>query len=367
MRTIVCALVVVGILLGWSAWSQRRSATPPLLPEQEYEWRAKGRGFYECGNTQDGFFGISVEGRLLEMWAWRGSALRKVMSVNLPRALEFRPLPGNRYLAKLKPGEAGGNWPLVIGGLPSGDPIKTWPLVPGWLYSQTGTSANGKFAAAMLEHDPGAPPPGHDWDVDEIRVALIDVSTLELRWIAELSGRSGETGTGWTPAVSDDGRYVAVTAWAYGLALADAQAQKVLWCVRPQEANRIGHAVFSPDGASLYAADDCGYVYKMATTTGGVLRRWCATETGEPIYGHRISCIALSPDDSWVAVGTGPQGLVFGWNTKSEETRPIVFPHGLITTLALSFSPDSTHLASWAGGKIKVWKLPQGAAGGPER
>ena len=359
MRTVICVLILVCILAAWAAWPQNRSVPPSVLPVQEYVWRAKGRGFYEYGSMQNGFFGISVEGHLLEMWTWRGSALRETMSVNLPRVQDFRPLPGNRYFATLSPGDPYTGWPLVISSLPSCDTIKTWPFPPGWDYNATGTSANGKFAAAILDHDLGNPPPGHDWDVAEIRVALIDVSTLELKYVAKLSGGIGRAGSGWTLAVSDDGKHVAVVAWRYGIALVDAQDKKVLWCVRSQEANSLDHAVFSPDGASVYAADGCGFVYKMATATGKVLRRWCATETGRPIYGHRITCIALSSDESWVAVGTGPEGLVFAWNTKSDEARPIVFPHGLITTTALSFSADSTHLASWAGGKIKVWKLPQ--------
>ena len=300
---------------------------------------------------------------MLQIWEWQGAGMREAMSVGLPSCLGFRPLSGDRYFAQIKP-KVPGHWPLVVGSLPSCDPIKTWPDPQGWRYDRTGTSRNGKFAAVTLEHDIDDPPPGLDFRVRAIRVALIDVTTLEMQHVSELR-TTGARSLG-TVAVSDDGKYIALAGWDSGVAMVDTERKKVLWSGREKGATYMAYASFSRDASAIYVGETCGFVYKKATKTGKVLRRLCATETGKPIYGHRISCIAVSPDNSWVAVGTGPEGLVFAWNTKSDDIRPLVFPHGLITTLALSFSPDSTHLATWGGGKIKIWKLPEQQDGADE-
>ena len=68
----------------------------------------------------------------------------------------------------------------------------------------------------------------------------------------------------------------------------------------------------------------------------------------------------MSPDGQWLAAGTGPEGHVYLWNTVSADSKPRLLPHGGTTILIVSFSPDSRHLASVAGGKIKVWKLDEG-------
>ena len=331
--------------------------SPPIVPVQEIEWRGKGGGFTESGQTENGFFGVSVEPNLLETWKWHdsNSSMKKDVAVELPVVMDVLVLPKNKYLAYVYPGDDFSPWPLVLVSLSSKEVIKKWEPPAGWRYEHAGMSRNGKFAALMLHESLTNPPPDYNRKRKRYRIGLVDLSTVELRWLGELVGHGA--GTVRQMPVSDDGRYVALAGWNNGVALVDASLGKVLWAKCPKEAVGIGYAVFSSDGLTLYAADaGGGYVYAIETRSGTVKRRWCATETGESLYGMRISCLALSPDESWIAAGTGPEGLVFLFNMTADE-KPFVLPHGLITTMVVSFSPDSQYLASAAGGTIKVWSV----------
>lgn len=325
------------------------------MPLQELEWLGQGGGFSGWGHTKDGFFGISVRPEILDTWKWSGAGVEKELAVELPDLLDVVVLPDNRYLACMSPGDAYTPWPLIIGSLGARGVIKKWEPPTGWGFHGAGVSRNRKFAALTLEEDYSNPPEDCEWDNPRLRVGLVDISALKIRWVAELRG--GGRHTIRRIAVSDDGRYIAIGGWKNRVALVDASLRNVLWVERPAGANSLGYVVFSSNGLLLYAGDPAGgCVYALETKTGKVTGRWFATETGEAIYGHRISCLAISPDDSWVAAGTGPEGQVYLFHVTTDE-KPRLLPHGLITTLIVSFSPDSRHLASVGGGRIKVWRV----------
>jgi len=86
------------------------------------------------------------------------------------------------------------------------------------------------------------------------------------------------------------------------------------------------------------------------------VNRWFATPSGREESGRPIMTVSMSPDGRFVAAGTGPEGDVYLFFTSDGHRR--VLKHGGSTILMASFSPDSKRLASYAGGEIKIWKMP---------
>lgn len=327
-----------------------KNASMPQEPAQNIEWTGIEK-FREWGQAVDGFFGISTDLRL-HVWKWDAITLRRHVDAQLPKLLDFVPLRDGVYLACLDPAEPLARWPLTLASVDSNAIIKQWDAPSEWWYPHTGGSRNGNFAVViMAESDP------RDGDHTKRRIGMVEISSGELRWLAELNGR--EYGAIRQVIASDDGHYIAIGGWDNGAVVVDASDKKMLWAERPSEAVGISYVSFSPGGDILYEGDSGGAgVYAVETKSGKILRRWYATKTGKPIYGHRISWLATSPDGAWIAAGTGPEGQVFLFNARDPQSEPIMLDHGHSTIVMISFSPDSTRLASVAGGLIKIWEVP---------
>ena len=236
-------------------------------PIQELDWRYKGEGLREWGQTHNGFFGISVKRFVLERWKWDGPTLKKDLSVEQPPVIDVAVLPGKKYLARTSPGNDHDTWPLVLVSIGSNRVIKKWVPRAGWLYGGIGSSRNGKFAAVTLSEHPGAPPKDYNWKRGRFRVGLLKMSMPEIRWVAELIAEGGMATVGKI-AVSEDGRYIAVAGWNNGMAMVDASVGKVLWTGRPADAVSLRHVVFSSDGLTVYAGGSG--LYAFDTRTGKV-------------------------------------------------------------------------------------------------
>ena len=306
----------------------------------------------ECGQTDNGIYCLSVLPDHLETWKWDGATLQKDLALDFsgPRALVF--LPGGRYLGRMCLGDFGRNGPLVLGSLVPQGLIRQKEQIPGWKFRRTGSSRNTKHVAVGMEEDVFNPPRDYDRERPRVRIGLVDVGTLDIRWIGELTSKEGSVRE---IAVSQDGEYVAVTGCNNKVALLSASLQKILWNQKPNDWV-ADYAVFSSDGLKLYVGGVEGCVSAIETRTGKITGRWYATTTGRSIYGHRIACLAVSPDDRWVAAGTGLEGQVYLFDVTGKE-KPRMLLHGLTTTEIVSFSPDSQYLASFAGGKIKIWSV----------
>lgn len=345
------AVLFVGIVLAGALASCRNGGTPrpaPQAPAHEIDWVGI-REFAEWGETGDGIFGTSTKDEL-ETWRWDEEVLKKNLVVQLPNVIWFVALPADLYLACVEPIRPMAPWPLVLASADSNEAIRTWDPPSGWHYWHTGASVNRRFTCVVLKEEVVT------WDTPQHRLGLVDLRTKELTWVSELNGQGSFTVR--QIAVSDDGQFIAVGGWNNGTALVDTVNHKVLWSKKPPQSVSIGYVTFSSDGATLYEADaGGGCVYVVETTTGNIVARRYATESGQAIYGHRISCLAVSPDGAWMAAGTGPEGQVYLFPT-TLSAKPIILPHGMSTILVVSFSPDSRHLASLAGGKIKIWAVP---------
>jgi len=330
---------------------QTSGSRSPITPASEYDWKRDG-GFVTVKGTSDGFYGVSPKG-LLSRWYWKGDALSEGPDIQMPDLLRATVASANICIGRENSGVRGVPWPLVAVRFPENKTLKRWAPPDGWLYDNIGVSINQRFAAICL-----AVAMTNDEYKGEIRlrIGLLDLSSLELSWVG---GLPEESITIRSIEVTGDGKYVALGGWKNNIVVVDTVAQKVLWSDRPEGVATLNYVAFTSDGATVYGAGDCG-VYGYDTKTGKIKNQWVATETGQPIYGHRISCLAVSPDDSCVAAGTGPDGQVFLFYPADKPRRQLL-DHGMRTISLVTFSPDSTHVASEAGGKIKVWGIGAGA------
>jgi hypothetical protein len=348
----ILAIPAIGTLLGCSASESGTGGSNAFVLTQKVEWRGQGGGFAEWGQSKEGFFGTSVRPFVLETWKWDGPVPRKAAAFALPPAVRIGVLPDGRYMASVSPGDSYTPWPFVIASIGSNEVLKKWERPVGWQYQHVGISRNGRFAAATLndsdanpQQEVGVLPPRH-------KIGLVKIAEMEIDWVAELTGRGGDTVR--QIAVSDNGEYIAVGGWRNGIALVSTSLKQVLWDKMPPGEISTGYVAFSSDGSRLYAGGSAGCVFAFETKTGNLTGQWYGSRTGRAEYGHRISCLAISPDDVLVAAGTGPEGEVYVFNTVSYQ-KPQLLNHGLTTILILSFSPDSKYLASVAGGMIKIW------------
>ncbi len=220
----------------------------------------------------------------------------------------------------------------------------------------TQPSANGKHVAvALLE---AFESPGFDLARQGVKLGLIGEDAAEIRWVATLTSTDAGSAIGIRTAIaSDDGAFIAVAAWNYGVAVVDTQTGEKLWEHMPG-ANAVKYAAFSPDAKTVYAGGTEGIIYAMDTLTGNVLGKWYASESGREQDGNPIQCLAVSPDGRWVAAGTGPAGLVFVGSTATNKMVRVL-RHGGSTVLLVHFSPDSSALASFVPGTLKIWKVAQ--------
>ena len=248
-----------------------------------------------------------------------------------------------------------GIWPYALVRTEDGEVLKEWNMPDGWWTPRAGGSQNGKFIACMARE--GVEAAGYDFSGPErARVALIDVERRELVWVADLVGHGA--GTVRMIVISDDGRYIAVAGWNNGTAMVDAKEGKVIWAKRPEHEISTGYAAFAPGGNVLYTAGSEGCVYCINCEDGSVEKELWATSTGESIYGHRISALAVSSDGKWLAAGTGPEGEVYVWNLEGDG-KPHVLQHEDGCSIEIvAFSPDSKNVVSVGGGRLKVWRLP---------
>ncbi len=303
-------------------------------------------GYSDYGSTGAGIFGITIEPKTLRIWAWEARSLSASRDYDVELLSGIVPLAGNVVLAKRDPQDSYAPWPLVLVRADTGDVLHEWPTPKGWWIPHTGGSRNGKFAAFGFGEFPSG---GY-------KIGFVTVATRELKW-SKMRDGDGYYTVGQL-AVSDDGAHVAVGGWNNCVAMIDMAGQSVRWVKRPPSAITMAYVAFSPDAETIYAGGGDGCVYGLDVQTGDVKSRWVASKSGKEAYGHRVACVAVSPDGRYVAAGTGPEGQVFVWDTKTGG-KPRLFNHGMTRTWAVSFSPDSKYLATCAAMLIKTWDLAQ--------
>jgi len=331
---------------------------------QEETWWGSGGGWFIWGAGGDGIFAASVEGHSFETWLWEGIRVKRGPSAQIPDDL-IEGWAGKDLFLLSKLASKATAAGLEMRRLGDASLCKSWEIPRGWYAESAELSRNGQFIAVKVVENCVRPDAGFDFNATRLRVGLIGPDRESMSWAPTLKGKRGSMYVNVRRvAPSDDGGYVAIAGWDNGAAILDVKNQTVLWESRPKNEVSLVDIAWGPDNRVAYTGGASGCVWGMEVATGKVLSQWWATSTGEPVYGHRISAVAASPDGNFVAAGTGPEGSIYVWRAKTGELAKVL-DHGGSTILILSFSPNSNALVSLAAGKIKVWGLESALQGTP--
>lgn len=349
-QSMVGAGIVVALVVGLVSCERLTLQRSAGGPNQECAWTGRPGNLAEWGHGSDYIYGLLAvpdarDKDICVLWTWQGDSLKETCAYTLPWAGDV--IPTVKGVVGLALGRERGTWPYALMDVNDGRVLRQWETPANRWIRLAGGSRSGMFIAIVLDEGGALAGTG-------AQVGLIDVSKRELGVAAVLEGHG--VGTIRTVVVTDDGRYVAVAGWNNGTAMIDAQAKKVLWAERPKHEISTCYAAFASDGKVIYTAGSEGCVYTIETATGKVLAQRWASETGESIYGHRVSSLALSADGRYLTAGTGPEGEVYVWDLNGDGP-PRVLQHGHGTIIIVAFSPDSRKVASVGGGVLKVWRL----------
>lgn len=141
-------------------------------------------------------------------------------------------------------------------------------------------------------------------------------------------------------AFSRDGRRIAIAATAAGSHAPETGRVRIHDTATGRELLRLdalGEPVFGPNDAWLATHRADGSVTLWDVASGREMRKLA-------VPGHRSMRMALSPDDTRLAIGT-ELGKVVIWNLSNDDPPAVLDGHTDLVT-ALTFSPDGNFLAS---------------------
>jgi WD40 repeat protein len=159
-------------------------------------------------------------------------------------------------------------------------------------------------------------------------------------------------------ALSPDGATLAGGSFDGSVQLWDVAGNRPLGNPLTGHSSSVNTVVFSPDGSTLAVGNEDGSV-----------RLWDVADRqliGEPLAGHAgaVRSLAFSPGGTILAVGsTTDDGSVQLWEVEGQ--RPMGAPlvvqassPGMVSVLALTFSPDGETLtSSGSDGSVRVWNV----------
>lgn len=347
-------------------------ACSPTEPDEAVSWLGRGGGFREwkCGGAY--IYGVSVEPKVMDIWRWKQGSVERYLEVPLEKlnAMDYV-LTGDEIClySPLRQTETELRR-ICASKLPANDSLREWDLPRGWYCHLTQSSANAAYVGIALREDRIDSPPGFDRKVTRRMIGLVSSNARDLRWVATL--RAGHaSGDIRSVLPSDDGAFIAVGGWDCGVAMIEVATQEVLWSQKPPEEACAFYVSFSPDSRVIYAGGTSGFVHAMDTRTGKLLWRACASPSGGEEYGHRLTCLEASPNGQWVAAGTGPLGTVYVFSAvDGKRIEKLQHASGMASIALVHFAPDSSALATFIPGTIKVWKTadwPKAAVPSPPK
>lgn len=168
-------------------------------------------------------------------------------------------------------------------------------------------------------------------------VPVWDARTAVLKW------RQNDMGLVDAVAFSSDGRILASGHPGGNIELWDAATGarlRTLWI--GWVGSDVSALAFFRDGR-LAAGSKAPGITIWDSTTGSLLRT-LRTTSSVLWPGAQVYSIAISPDQSWIAVGESDRPIRI-WNAKSDFPARTIFGHASIVT-SVAISPDGTRLAS---------------------
>lgn len=370
------SLLILVVFLLQTGCGERIGIAIEDTPERTVAWGGIGRGWGPWGSSGSYMYAASVEPVELDIWQWAGDTMKqRCCAPSREHILSIAILSHDGWIARvLDPTDKEAYF--FVGEMRSGEasagrlaPRDKWPQPRDWYIKIGRGSGDGKFVAAWRQ--PELPPDGtSDYPVD---FGFVLPREKRFEWVAK-GGMQSPSSMIEDIVPSDDGAHLAVGGWKNGVAMIDVAKKKVAWLAsqeyKPGEKTDIpisevpwkalpldevntNDLAFSPDSNLVYSVGDRGCVFGIRVETGEIVSQWWVTPKRQ--HGDRPVVLSASPDGRFVAVGTGPSGHVYLFTTKDGERR--ILNHGSSTILMLSFSPDSKRLATYAAGKIKIWKL----------
>jgi WD40 repeat protein len=240
---------------------------------------------------------------------------------------------------------------LVVSNLKGDKELKRLPLPKGKKCNRLGVSPNGKYAVIALDNQ--AYPEGR------VELAVTDSALTSISQVVTKPIEGGLILN--NIGISDDGSFVAAVGRKDGgwVLVGDVRSRKVLWEQSFGETSAFNNVVFSPDEKTIYASEPGRFVYAFEVAAQRLVKKFEMDKYKTPPNNPQtISCIALSPDGRLLAAATAPASRVCIWDMK-KETKALVINLGQFDTGDISFSPDSSLLATVAlgGSSIKIWRL----------
>jgi hypothetical protein len=153
---------------------------------------------------------------------------------------------------------------------------------------------------------------------------------------------------------SDDGQYVGLGDVQNKGAVIRVRDKRLLWNMYPPREIGIQHIALSTKNHAAYMGGRSGILYTVGLVSGEVKASWPARESGE--RSSRITAIAVSPDEKYVAAGTHPKGRAYVWSTETGRLVRI-FGGSPGSVHILLFSPDSKRIAAFCPGWVMTGDL----------
>ena len=344
-----------------------------VVCEKVIAWRDAKATWKIWGADGSSIFAVSMKPSAIDVWQWTDIELEKREPVPVDEGiLSLAILSSNIVLYTTINDTGNVRKYFCLADLKSGKTIDHWPRPRELCIDLGRSSRNGKYAAAWNTPDGACGDSG-------ATIGLIAPDGKKIEWITLL------TSDGYSPpqamiqelVPSDNGEYIGVAGWDNGLAMIDVKKKEVIWTAcylektkATEDSSKVSWKrwpldevgtmalAFSPDSKVVYSGGLKGCVYAMKTETGELISQWWTIPTNRDLRDGEISALSVSPDGRYLAAGgIGPGGPVYLFSTKTGKCR--VLNHGGSTIFITSFSPDSKRLASFAAGKIKIWKLPE--------
>ena len=157
-----------------------------------------------------------------------------------------------------------------------------------------------------------------------------------------------------------DEHKIAIFGIAFALYIVDLDTMEIATEIPHPHKMSLIYGGITKDGKIAYAGGSTCDIGKYDVIGKRLLQKVYASPTGRDLYGYRPTAIRLSPDEQWLAVGTGPMGDTYLFQTKDMSLKKVLKHY--TTVSALFFSPDSSHIAVEASGVVRIWAVAGGGS-----
>jgi WD40 repeat protein len=361
------------LLAGCNSWLIAGVAEE-AVPEQCIEWECPGKGWIAGGVGAESIWQASFDPTRVDIWQWGDASVKKQFHVGHDHVSSLGILPHGKWVSLPYDAKTPTQY-FCLGSVTSGKVIERWSDkdLDLSIASIGQGSLNGKYLTIWSTHG---------FEPRMVRFGFISSNGKSLDWIVTIPWEKDSMPQASIHQVvpSNDGVYIAVARFHFGVAMIDVSNKKIAWVassVAPEEGseeswkripldeNNPTRIVFRPDSKVVYVGGTTEAIIGLNVDTGKVVSRWkmptLPNLERRPItYTPLIQSLSASADGRFVAAGTTPDGLVFLFTTNNGQCQ--VLKHSgpkRANVSLLSFSPDSKRLATEAAGQIKIWKLPE--------